>query len=105
MLQVIAESKRVVHADDVADLTMFDRITLDAADEEARIVVVYCEDETGNRFSYLGPYSSLEHIAPGGPFRRERHGPLFPLYRVGWPARDLAPDPATGAFGFLRQRS
>ncbi len=105
MIRVTAESKRVVSADDVTDLSMFDRITLDAAADGARIVIVYCEDETGNRFSYLGPVSSLERIVPGGPFLPERHGRLFPLYRVGWPSRDAAPDPAAGAFAFLRARS
>jgi hypothetical protein len=105
VIRVTAESKRVVSADDVNDLSTFDRITLEAVDEGARIVIVYCEDETGNQFSYLGPMSSLERIAPGGPFRPERHGRLFPLYRAGWPSRDSAPDPATGAFAFLRERS
>jgi hypothetical protein len=105
VIRVTAESKRIVGVDDVAGLSMFDRITLEAADDGARIVIVYCEDETGNQFSYLGPLSSLERIAPGGPFRPERHGRLFPLYRSGWPLRDSAPDPATGAFAFLRERS
>jgi len=105
VIRVIAESKRVVRVDDVVDLSMFDRITLEAADEGARIVIVYCEDESGNQFSYLGPMSSLERIAPGGPFRPERHGELFPVYRAGWPSRDSAPDPANDAFAFLREPS
>jgi hypothetical protein len=105
VIRVTAESKRFVSVDDVIDLSTFDRVTLDAVDRGAPIVIVYCEDEIGNQFSYLGPMSSLERIAPGGPFRPERHGRLFPLYRAGWPARDSGPDPATGAFAFLRERS
>ena len=65
----------------------------------------YCRDEAGNQFSYLGPLSSLERIASGGPFRPDRHGPLFPLFRAGWPARDVALEPSPGAFAFLRARS
>ncbi len=105
MIRVTAESKRVIGVDDVVDLTMFERITLEACDEGAQIVIVYCEDETGNRFSYLGPLSSLERIAPGGAFRPDHHGRLFPLYRAGWLSRDASSETETGAFAFLRQRS
>jgi hypothetical protein len=105
MIRVTAVSKRVVFVAGVADLTMFDRITLDATTDDAQIVIVYCRDETGNEFSYLGPLSSLERIAPGAPFRPERHGPLFPLYRAGWPSYESVPDYAGSAFAFLRERA
>jgi hypothetical protein len=105
MIHVSAESKRVVCVADFVDLTMFDRITLDATADDAQIVIVYCRDETGNTFSYLGPLSSLERIAPGAPFRPERHGPLFPIYRPGWPSYESVPDSGDRAFGFLRERS
>jgi hypothetical protein len=104
-MRVTVESKRVVDVGDVADLRMFERVTLDAAEADARIVIVYCEDETGNQFSYLGPLSSLEGVAPGAPFRPERHGELFPLFRPGWPSRDTTADRASAAFAFLRDRA